>query len=165
MCEATVNISTHLAKIAIWKTRKYHVLLKHMKFYALIIISLSSGYITIQYLFSESVTFIKPHIILLIWMVFVAYEYIRAYYILNKTDLAYSYDVKLSKNGVEVSNEKYPWDHYNFYIEFNNYLEIHGKDEISYLPKTTELQKIVEYTKNHIPKNQMNALARLKAYK
>ncbi len=65
----------------------------------------------------------------------------------------YSFNINLNEVGIKISEERIPWEHYEFNIENNQYLEIHNKNQqISHLPKTNDIQELVDYTKTHIIK-------------
>jgi len=65
----------------------------------------------------------------------------------------YSFDINLNEVGVKIREERIPWEHYEFYIENDQYLEIHNKNkQISYLPKTNDIKELVDHLKTHIEK-------------
>lgn len=73
-----------------------------------------------------------------------------------------NYSVKLDDSGVYISyNDKHlSWEEYLYYIEFDDYILLRHKNAtISFLPKKSELNHIIEFTKSKIPNKSLQPSA------
>ena len=157
---AKITISAALAKKVFWRAYKYRLLWKHAKFYGVILLFGAGGFSTFQFIASGRVAFSGLYLLFPIWAVLIVFSYSKSYYILKNVNEGYSFDVKLDEEGVETSDQKISWDEYHYFVEFDEYLEIHGpKNSISFVPKTAELHDILEYVRKRIPTKQSKRTA------
>jgi hypothetical protein len=70
----------------------------------------------------------------------------------------WSFEVSLDDDGVTITRDttdvkrRVGWSFYKNYVEYDKYLQIEDRDgNFSFLPKTPELLKVIEFTKEKIP--------------
>ena len=87
-----------------------------------------------------------------VWFILLSYRVLKIFLNIRAIKEDHSFYVSLNQQGVQISQKLTPWEHYTFYIEHDDYLEIHDiENNISYLPKTNDIDEIISFTKTHIP--------------
>lgn len=69
-----------------------------------------------------------------------------------------SFHASLDNEGVTVQYEEIrrPWSDYTAYIEYEDYLQLLGPGgEISFIPKSVELEEVIAFTKEKIPNSSV----------
>jgi len=162
MCESEITISADLLKIILWDRAKKYTLWKQFKTYTIIIFSGYAGLLSVVFLLKFTrLSFPFPlsmllFTFLLTWVGLILFAFIRTYISIRSIKDGFSFYVKLNEDGVETSDQKIPWDNYVFYVEHDDYLEIHMTDKsITFLPKKDDIIDILDYTRTHIkPKSK-----------
>ena len=135
----------------LWNRAKSYTFWKYLKTNTIIILSLYAGLMTIFFLTKNKALQFNPLWLIVGWLLLLFYNILKTYFSIISITEDYRFHIKLNKNGVETEEGKKPWSSYLFYIEYDDYLEIHEKNEaISFLPKTEDLKEIIEYTMSNI---------------
>ena len=150
MCEGQITIPAKLWKKILWDKIKIHTFWQQIKINTIISFSAYAGMVSV-YVITKNRLLINPIWILAIWGGLTLYHLLRIYISINQLKQGYSFYAKLDKDGVELSDQKIPWEDYAFYLEYEDYLEIHHHDKsVSFLPKNDVIQEILDYTRKHI---------------
>ncbi len=157
MHESEITISTDLLKIILWDRAKKYTLWKHFKTYTIIMVSGYAGLLSVVFLLKfTSLSFHFPlsmllFLFLVTWLGLLLFAFIKTYISTHSIKEGFSFHVKLDEDGIETCEQKMPWEYYLFYVEHNDYLEIHTTDKsITFLPKNDEIIDILDYTRAHI---------------
>lgn len=90
----------------------------------------------------------------IVWLVATLARYINWYREIGENTVGWEFDVVLDDDGVTSkshSSMTRNWSFYKQYREYDDYLEIEDSDgNITFLPKTNDMQELVEFTKAHI---------------
>ncbi|MEB8431043.1 hypothetical protein OO007_02310 [Cocleimonas sp. KMM 6892] len=88
-----------------------------------------------------------------VWFILLSYRVLKIFLSIRAIKEDRSFYVSLNLQSVQISQKLTPWEHYKFYIEHDNYLEIHDiENNISFLPKTSDIDEIISFTKKRITK-------------
>jgi hypothetical protein len=146
MLQAKITISAELAGRAYWKAYKSSLLTKQVLESSVIILFTTLVLQVIEFKKRQFFDSVVP-VLFLVWIFSVLIRYLRLRQATLNIGAGYSFNAVLDDEGVEVSGEKTNWDAYVGYIEYDDYLEIHGPDRaISFLPKTEDLKEVVTLT-------------------
>ncbi len=92
-----------------------------------------------------------------VWLGITLFEYIRWYHDLGTKTEGWEFDATLDDTGVKSyakveAENKYAWDFYTSCREYEDYLEIRDSNgQVTFVPKTQELNDLVNFTKEKIP--------------
>ena len=154
MCEGRITISTELWKKILWNRAKVFTFWKHLKNSSIIAISLYAGFVSVGLITNNKGILFNPLWLLAFWLLLIAYNFIKTYISINSIKEEHFFYVKLNEQGVELSEKMIPWGNYEHFVEYDDYLEIHGSNkDISFLPKNVDTKDIINYTKAHIKKS------------
>jgi hypothetical protein len=83
-------------------------------------------------------------------------RYIIWYQEIGEVTVGWEFDVVVDAEGVTSRSDTSvtrEWSFYKQYREYEDYLEIEDHDgDITFVPRSTDTQELVEFTKGHIPK-------------
>lgn len=154
MCEGKITISAELWKKILWNRARVFTFWKHFKNSSIIAIYLYAGFISVGLITENKGILFNPLWLLAFFLLLVTYNFIRTYISIESIKEEYSFYVKLNEQGVEVSEKMIPWRDYEYFVEYEDYLEIHGPNkDISFLPKNVDTKEIINYAKAHIKKS------------
>lgn len=149
MCEGKITILAKLWKKILWNRAKHSTLWKHAKFHAILLICSYAGLLSSHFIMKENALLINPLWLLPGWFFLVSISSLKTFFLINRIKEDYSFYVRLDEKGVETKKQKTAWKDYKFYLEYDDYLEIHGPNKsISFLPKNLDTKEIVDYTKS-----------------
>ncbi len=153
MHEATVTITARLWKKILLDRAIEHTFWKYLKTYTIILLTAIAG-VVIIYFFNKDKSFLELiYWFCGFWFAMQIMTMIQIYIPIRAIKEDYSFKINLNEDGIKILEERIPWEHYQFYIEKDSYLEIHNRNQqISYLPTTNDIKDIIEYTKAHIQK-------------
>lgn len=90
-----------------------------------------------------------------LWIISTTHGYLQWQKKLANETQGWSFYASLDDIGVTTNinrNNRYNWDFYTNYIEYDDYLQINdSQGDVTFLPKSAELSEIIEFTKNKIP--------------
>lgn len=153
MTEGKVTISADLWNIILSDRSKDYIFKKYLKTYTIVLLCFIAGVLSV-YPFTKNDNLITfTYWFYGFWLISLVYKILRHHFKISTIKDEFSFYVKLDELGVTISEEHIPWEHYKFYIEHKSYLEIYDVNQkVSFLPKSNNLNEIINYTKRHIAK-------------
>lgn len=94
-------------------------------------------------------------VLFLVWIGLTSYDFYSKYRGIAKTAVGWEFDATVDDDRVQTNaraeTHEVPWSFYTRYREYEDHLEIHDKKEqVTFLPKTDELEDLIAFTKRKI---------------
>ncbi len=159
MHEGTVTITASLWRKILLDRAIKHTFWKYLKTYTITLIVAIAGVVTV-YLSNKDKSLLELIFWFCgFWFVLQIMTMTQIYLTIRSIKEDYSFHINLNEVGIKILEERIPWEHYEFYIENDHYLEIHNKNQqISYLPKSNDIKELVDYTKAYIQKKDKQSI-------